>query len=1376
MSVESREAVIGAAQKRELLAQALKQRARAKLTEGPLSSGQKALWFLFQSAPQSYAYHVSFSARIRSAVDTVALRRACQAVVDRHGALRTTFTNRDGEPVQHIAGHCDVRFETVDCRDMDEAALFSRVRAAYREPFDLQSAPPFKVVLFTRGAEDHVLLLVVHHIIYDAWSLWVNLDEIRQFYAAYNACATEPTLPLPRLTYQQFVERQKQMLDTEEGERLWHYWRDELAGDLSVLSLPTYRSRPPVQTYSGATHKFRIGPELTLKLRKLAQDSAVTPFMLLLASYQVLLHRYSGQNDILVGSPTAGRNDPDVASMAGYFVNPVVMRGRLGGNPSFVDYLKQVKDTVIGALAHQDMPFPLIVERLQPPRDPSYAPLVQALFVYQKQQRSAAAFDWLHWSTNPGSRLSWAGMDIEFYDLPQQEGQFDIELEAMETEDSIPCLLKYNVDLFDVDMIERMSRNLCTLLDSIVSTPDERVLDLNVLSSQEREQIVGSWNATQVDYPQGRWVHQLFEDQAKLTPDAPALAYRDQTLSYRQFNEQVNRLAHCMRNNGVGPGSSVGVCLERSIEMVTALHAVMKCGAAYLPLDPEYPRDRLEYMASNGAIRLLLTDSSLADRYPLTDAHVIELDRERSRIARYPADNPEVPVGADTVAYIIYTSGSTGRPKGVAVPHRGLLNRLQWMQAQYRLDQTDRVLQKTPYSFDVSVWEFFWPFMTGATLVVAPPGDHRETRRLVELIHQHAITTMHFVPSMLRAFLQDEQASSCATLRQVFCSGEALTFDLQQQFFAKSQAELHNLYGPTEASIDVSHWTCRRDSTEPVVPIGFPIANTSLYILDAALRPVPIGVPGELHIGGVQLAQGYVNAPGLTAEKFIRDPFSDAGGRLYKTGDLARYRPDGSIEYLGRLDFQVKIRGFRIELGEIEAVLDQHPQVKGSAVTAKTHDGDKRLVAYIAADESLSITDLRDFLSGSLPDHMVPSAFVRLDELPLSANGKVDRKALPEPEFGRTRTHTFVPARDAIEQGLVAEWEAVLKISPIGVRDNFFEIGGHSLFAVNLMARLEKRFGCKLPIATLFRKPTIEELGEFLREKGAQPAASSLVPIQPKGSQRPIFCAAGGGGSVLYYYPLASCVGPDQPFYGLQAPGLDGQSDPIGSIEELAAHYVREMRRAQANGPYRLAGHCFGGLVAFEMAQQLLRQGESVESLFLIDIPARRVDSGAVMPQDDGGWIVKLAGVIKESTGVELGLTVDGLRDLSAESRLEQLKARMEEAGFLPPGSDVAQVRGLVRVFVTNNTVRYVPRDVHPVPITLFRALEFHQDYDFSPADDAGVGVAQSTLGWKEFASGPVKIHLVPGNHITALSPPHVVELGMKIQEALGVLTESTMA
>jgi hypothetical protein len=640
-------------QKRALLTEALRNRARAQISVAPLSYGQRALWFLYRSDPESAAYHVSFSARIRSHLDVSALKRAFQTLMDRHPCLRSHVRDQNGEPVQQIHGHLDVHFEIADCRALDESALRHAVDSAYRRPFELQRESPLRVNLFDCGANDTVLLITVHHIAYDAWSLWLNLDEIQHLYAAESG-GVRSALPLLEVTYRDHIESQERMLASPQGEQLWAFWKRQLAGAQPTLNVPTDRPRPPVQSYRGTSFRTSLPSSLSRELKKLAQAKRVTPFMLLLAAYQVLLYRYSGQDDILVGSPTTGRGNAQFNNVVGYFVNPVVLRANLAGNPTFEDFLQQVFQTSLNAFQHQDYPFPLLVERLQPQRDPSYAPLFQVSFVYQKPQRAGNAIDWLGWMDASGRRVNWGGLEIEYYDLPQQEGQFDLELEVMESDASLRCLFKYNVDLFDAATILRFASHFETLLTAIAADPKQHIDSLPLLSEAERHTILWDWNATKVDYPQRGWVHQVFEQQVQATPASVALTFGDEHLSYAELNKRVNRLAHCLRTAGIGRGSVVGVCLHRSIDMVVALHAVVKAGAAYLPLDPDYPSDRVQYMAKDAAIALLLSHAELLDRFEFDRVPTIALDDECLRITRFPATNPDVSISGDDIAYVIY--------------------------------------------------------------------------------------------------------------------------------------------------------------------------------------------------------------------------------------------------------------------------------------------------------------------------------------------------------------------------------------------------------------------------------------------------------------------------------------------------------------------------------------------------------------------------------------------------------------------------------------------------------------------------------------------------------------------------------------------------
>ncbi len=902
-----------------------------------------------------------------------------------------------------------------------------------------------------------------------------------------------------------------------------------------------------------------------------------------------------------------------------------------------------------------------------------------------------------------------------------------------------------------------------------------------------------------VAYPREVCLQQLFEAQVARTPDTPSLLFGDERLTYRELNVRANQLAHRLQKLGVQPETLVGVCMERSLEMVIAMYAILKAGGAYVPFDPSYPPERLEFMLADTNVSVLLTQTHLQSQIEhLKSQTLICLDTEWSDIAEESHANPISNATEANLAYVIYTSGSTGQPKGVMIEHRGICNQLQWMQATYPLTTEDAVLLRTPFSFDLSLYEFFSPLLAGARLVLAEPAREKDMSYLIELMQRERITTLFLVPSMLQMLLAEPGFAACASLKHIFCSGEALSLALQQRFFAQMppHTRLHNLYGPTEASIECTHWDCERETERNFVPIGRPIANYEIAILDEQLRPVPVGEIGELHIGGIGLARGYWNRLELTAEKFIGGRWSVAGDRflvepapvhplpvtkppllttdhrppttghqppttdhrLYKTGDLARRHADGVLECLGRIDFQVKVRGHRIELGEIEAALLTLPSVRECVVTAREDvPGDKRLVAYFVPQTAASPApgELRQHLKQKLPDYMWPAAFVALETFPLSPNGKVDRKQLPAPEtLSRTHDAEFVAPANEIERKLTRLWEDTLRVAPIGVTENFFALGGHSLLAVRLFAAIEEMFGPKLPLATLLHAPTICQLATLLATQDWQPSWSSLVALQPAGTRPPFFCIHAVGGNVLEYYELARRLSPDQPFYALQAVGLDGSQPPLQSIEAMAAHYLREIRHVQPTGPYALGGRSFGGMVAYEMALQLHEQGERVALVALLDT-------------DPIGWLK----LFPKNTALRLRLRFLTLRLQRHLQNLRGLRWR-DRVKYFQEKADYKKRklatwrwqfrRRLTREQALTDTLReveefnylaekqYVPRR-YPEGVTFFSAVE-------------EVSALENEFGWQTLATGGVEVISVPGNHQSMIEEPHVQGLAEQLQ------------
>ncbi|MBV4456047.1 non-ribosomal peptide synthetase [Pseudomonas azadiae] len=1043
----------------------------------PLSYAQERQWFLWQLDPDSAAYHVPGALRLSGRLDKAALQRSFDALVARHESLRTRL-HLDGEQrAQEVLAPAPIEIAE---SAVDEARLKARVEAEIARPFDLQQGPLLRVSLFAVSEAEHVLVLVQHHIVSDGWSMGVMVQELMQLYAAYSQGLECVLAPLP-IQYADYAMWQRSWMEAGEKASQLDYWHKLLSGPQPVLALPFDQPRPAQQSFGGARQDIALEPVLVVGLKALAQREGVTMFMLLLASFQAFLYRYSGQQDIRIGVPIANRNRVETESLIGFFVNTQVLKADLDGRMTFAQLLQHTKRRALEAQAHQDLPFEQLVEALQPERSLSHNPLFQVMFNHQAHSHSAA-------QQLPGLRVA----NLEW---DSHSAQFDLSLDTQESGEGIWASLTYATDLFSAATVARMGEHWLSLLRDAVANAAVHVQDLALLNAGEREQILYQWNATERDYPQGQWVHSLIEGQAQAQPDAPALRFNDLSLSYAELNRRANRLAHRLIEAGVGPDVLVGLAVERSIDMVVGLLAVLKAGGAYVPLDPEYPRERLAYMLHDSGVKLLLIQAHLLGQLPIPQG-LETLVLGEADFEGYSDANPDIALDGENLAYVIYTSGSTGQPKGAGNRHSALLNRLQWMQEAYGLDASDTVLQKTPFSFDVSVWEFFWPLMTGSRLVVAAPGDHRDPAKLIRLINQEKVTTLHFVPSMLQAFLQDPAVATCQSLQRIVCSGEALPVDAQQQVFAKlPQAGLYNLYGPTEAAIDVTHWTCV-DEGRDAVPIGRPIANLGCYILDSNFEPAPVGVLGELYLGGIGLARGYHHRPALTAERFIAHPFIK-GERLYRTGDLARYREDGVIEYAGRIDHQVKLRGLRIELGEIEARLLEHDWVRETAVLAV--DG-KYLVGYLvlqnAGDDWREVLAIH--LAHHLPDYMVPAQWMLLEQMPLSPNGKLDRKALPRPEA----THHYEAPQNDLEQRIAAIWAEVLGVEQVGSNDNFFERGGDSIISIQVVSRA-RAAGIHFTAKALFQHQTVRSLARVAQlqtarviEQGPVQGETPLLPFQ----------------------------------------------------------------------------------------------------------------------------------------------------------------------------------------------------------------------------------------------------------------------------------------
>ncbi|MCB2262546.1 MAG: amino acid adenylation domain-containing protein [Candidatus Thiosymbion ectosymbiont of Robbea hypermnestra] len=1329
--------------KTEIL-QLLRERALVTKTY-PLSRGQQALWFLYQGARKSAAYNTVSSICILSPVDASALRRTLQTLTNRHPSLRTTFTMQEGRPVQAIHGYREVDFQETDASQWSPDELRERVIEAYRQPLDLQQGPLLRASLFTRSREEHVFLVTIHHIVFDAWSTWIFWDEFAHLLSAEKGREAVSLPPLER-QYSDYVRWQNDMLESDEGKRLWAYWQRQLAGELPVLDLPTDRPHPPVQTYNGASHTFTLTDELSEWLRGFARAEDATPFMVFLAAFQVLLHRYTGQEDILVGSPTTGRSRTEFSGIVGYFVNMMVLRANLSGNPTFRALLRQVRRTVWDAVEHQDYPFSLLVEHLQPKRDPSRSPIFQVSFGLHKSQKRGWVDEWM--SGDEEVRIKIGGIEVAPFDIPQQEGQFDLSLELSDREKNFTGIFKYNTDLFDEATIARMTEHFRVLLEGILDNPEQALSRLPLLTEAERQQLL-VWNRTETEYPKDRTIVDLFQEQVEKTPDNIAVVFEDRQLNYRELNSRANRLAHYLMGLGVSAENLVGIYVKRSPEMVIGLFGILKAGGAYVPLDPEYPQERLRFMLEDAGVKVLLSQSSLLEGLPASDAKVVCLDSEWEKIAGHSEDNPTRQSGPKNLAYVIYTSGSSGKPKGVMVEHLGLTNLIRAQTRDFGITPESHLLQFASFSFDASVSEIGTALTSGATLQLGAGDKFLPDEPFMRSIERQSVTHVTLPPSFL-ATLPRVELSGLETL---VVAGEACASELVERW--SSGRRFINAYGPTESTVCATVYECPAecgtDGNPP--PIGKPTANTRIHILDAYQNLTPIGIPGELCIAGVGLARGYLNRPELTAEKFIEIEILGKTERLYKTGDLARWLPDGNLEYLGRLDHQVKLRGFRIEPGEIETRLARHPSIRQSAVIVwEPHPDDKRLVAYYASNVEPAPTpdELRHFMEEKLPDYMVPARFVLLEGMPLTPNGKIDRRRLPTPApFQRGVEQEFIAPRTPIEKTLVDIWSDVLGRESIGIFDNFFELGGHSLLATRLFSLLREHLGMDLPLRVLFEHPTPAGLARAIHIQEDRPPGI-LFPFKTGAGNRepPLFCVHPIGGGAFCYRELAACLDESQPVYGIQAVGFEGKAEPLTTVEAMAVRYVEEITTLYPEDPCNLYGWSFGGVVAFEMARVLKSAGREVTLLVLADTGHPSAFKDAREPEEEEILFHLLAEA--SDAGPEL---FRRFRDMPPEDPITYLRRR------ITTGSDLAGFEDLerfIRIYRTNTRAFLTYRPSPWQGNLMFLAANQRID-----TNGESVG-----LIWEELAR--VDRHVVPGNHFTMHRQPNVRNIAGIIAKALG--------
>ncbi|MBR8831153.1 MAG: amino acid adenylation domain-containing protein, partial [Chlorogloea purpurea SAG 13.99] len=1198
----------------------------------PLSFAQQRLWFLDQLEGKSSTYNITNVFELRGQLNLEALESALASLSYRQEILRTNFIAADGQPRQCVGEVKSGLLEAIDLEDLpaeEKTAAVERLVAensGYKFALDRDNLVRSQIIFL--GEDTYLLLLTLHHLIADDWSMNIFFRELSVLYAANIQGQPSPILPLT-IQYADFALWQHQWFSPQFLEPQLNYWRQQLRDLPPLLDLPTDKPRPSLQSFRGATRFFQLPALLRGRLKEFARRSGATEYMILVTAFAVLLSRYSGQKDIALGTVIANRNRGEIESLIGFFANTLVLRLNLEDNPSFVEGVAQARRVALEAYAHQDLPFQDVLGALRPQRSSSYHPLFQHMFVWQNAPR-------LEWQM-PGLTISQRQIDTG-------RAKFDITLVMEERGESIVGEWIYSTDLFVAETIERMLAHFQCLLEAALSHPEARVETLPMLTQSEKYRLLRQWNCTHTDYPRDFCIHHLFEEQVSLAPDAVALVFEGQHLTYAQLNQLSNQLAHYLRDRGVKPEVLVGLCLKRSLDLIVGILGILKAGGAYLPLDPDYPSERLAFILEDTGVKIILSQDSLLDKLPDSGLDIICLDSDRATIQLQKDNNPISEATADNLAYVIYTSGTTGNPKGVCVIHRGV-TRLVKGNNYARLNEEEIFLQLAPITFDAATFEIWGSLLNGARLVLFP-GDKPSVAQLARTIEAHGITTLWLTAGLFHLIV-DEGLKSLKSLRQLLAGGDVLSIPHVLRFIGEAtNCRLINGYGPTENTTFTCCYTVTRSEWgSNSLPIGTAIANTRVYILDAHLQPVPVGVTGEIYIGGDGLARGYLNRPELTREKFIDAPsWNDEGifpvpttERLYKTGDLARYLPDGNIEFSGRIDNQVKIRGFRVETGEIEAVLTQHPAVRETVVVAMNDSSNnKYLVAYVVIRDAISLPsgELRRFSGEKLPEYMIPSAFVQLPVIPLTPNGKIDRSALLQLDLARQLPEKqFVAPRDEWELRLREIWENLLQVKPISIHDDFFSLGGNSLLALRLLARLEKVFQSEISLKALFQLSTIEQLAITLRS-GEEARLESSDRTQSLLSNSPglslnerrgllastitrkrvldtsslIMLERSGDGESrppLFFVYLIGELGKhfaeSQRVYNLTV--WCQIETPKTFIQALANHYVEEIRKIQPSGPYVIGGYCFGGLVALEIAQQLQCQGQTVSLLILIETP-----------------------------------------------------------------------------------------------------------------------------------------------------------------------------
>jgi len=1332
---------------------------RTSSGNAPTSFAQERLWFLNRLGQGGIAYNIFVPLRLVGAFNAAALARALAALVQRHDILRTTFSEPEGVPVQVIRPFGGFPLSVEDLSTMDkeagEAEALRRAQAEAEYQFDLVEGPLFRTRLLRLGSEEHWLLISTHHIIVDGWSISILFRELWALYEAERDGIASPLRDLP-LQYADFAVWHRAKSGGKSEARCLAYWKQHLAGAPALIDLSADHPRPAALSFNGGSISIDIPPATLERLKTVALQEGATLYMVVLAAFKLLLSHYRGNHDIVVGTPAAGREYAELQDLIGLFMNPLVLRTGLSGDPTFREVVRRVREVVLDAYEHQDLPFGRLVEELRPERSFSHASIFQVLFQMADSEFSKV-------NTDPVR-----GLQVQTIPLFSRETtKYDLTLDLVASPDGITGALEYNIDLFEPRTAQRMQEQLERILEQVAGDASVRLSEVTLLDAGERALVLDTWNQTERSYPADQGIHELFAAQAMRTPEALALVCGSETLSYRELDRRANQMAHYLRELGVGPEVRVGLCLERSPELLVAILGVLKSGGAYVPLDRQYPSERLAFMLTDSTVPVLLVQERLAALIPVpAGVHVVCLDtvETQAALARQSDQTPASGIDAENLCYVIYTSGSTGRPKGVAMHHRGVCNYIAWGVEAYGAREGNGAPVFTSMAVDLTITNLL-PLFAGKPVHLLP--EENPVEELAEILRTRPdfglikITPTHL--TLLTPLLTPAEARAATRTLVVgadFLMAEPTLFWQEHA----PQVRLLNEYGPTETVVGCSaHVLAPGIHSAGPVPVGGPIQNLCFYVLDAHREPVPVGLPGELYIGGVGVARGYLGRPGLTAEKFLPDPFGAPGSRMYRTGDRARWLESGSLLILGRVDHQIKLRGFRVELGEVEAVLRRHPGVRDSLVIArKTPAGDTQLVAYIVG--SAHGTELRDHLRRHLPEYMLPSAFVPLDSLPQTATGKLNHDALPPPEDPNTNRQQSADdaPKNFTEVQLIHIWEELLGTERIGATQNFFDVGGNSLIALRLFAQIKRRLNCDLPLSILFDNATVRGMATaILGKRGrSEERHGSIVPLQPHGTLPPLFCVHPAGRTVHGYVHLVRNLGADQPAFGIEDCGALDRP-----ISQIASDHLQALRQIQPHGPYHILGWSFGGCVAYEMALQLEQQSETVAFLGLMDTMEPMLWHG--QPQlGDLDLVMGLASDVAAQMGRPFSICREQLEGIGFEQQCQMIADELRAQGNVPGDFSATWLSdGFEVVRARHRSQRHYTPGRFQNRLTLFRPSEVPVESEriFAPFGEE----EQRTLCWCRLVEDRIEVHRIPGGHVTMGSEPNVRVLAQYVSESL---------